>query len=179
MHEYRWQIEYQRVNGRYCRPVLHHSSHSVVWGQNMKWVRRRVHVCTCMPHPAFEWGVWCIVQEVYFWYMVMHCAGSVLLVHGKDRQLTRNPRSFAPSCFGAINDLLTTIKHYASSRRWSRKFAWKVADGVATHSKQYWCKRGGWLIMVDISHNYTMMHKRTGEGGWLATPSTSPGSAPV
>ncbi|MCG8623605.1 MAG: hypothetical protein MJE68_16635, partial [Proteobacteria bacterium] len=48
---------------------------------------------------------------------------------------------------------------------------WKVSDGVATHSKQYWCKGGGWLIMVDIS--YTTLHQRIGEGGWLATPSTS------
>ena len=31
--------------------------------------------------------------------------------------------------------------------------------------------------MVDIS--YTTLHKRTGEGGWLATLSTPPGSAPV
>ena len=30
--------------------------------------------------------------------------------------------------------------------------------------------------MVDIA--YTTLHKRTGEGGWLATPSTPPGSAP-
>ena len=44
-------------------------------------------------------------------------------------------------------------------RYWSRKFSWKVA----THSKPYWCKGGGWLIMVDIS--YTTLHKQTGEGG--------------
>ena len=31
-------------------------------------------------------------------------------------------------------------------------------------------KGGGWLIMVDIS--YTTLHKRTGKGEWLATPST-------
>ena len=48
-------------------------------------------------------------------------------------------------------------------RRWSRNFAWKVADGVATHSKPYWSKGGGWLVMVDIS--YTMLHERTSEGG--------------
>ena len=30
--------------------------------------------------------------------------------------------------------------------------------------------------MVDIS--YTTLHKRTGEGGWLATLSTPAGSAP-
>ena len=42
--------------------------------------------------------------------------------------------------------------------------------------KPYWCKGGGWLI-VDIS--YTTLHKRTGEAGWLATPSSTPlGSAP-
>ena len=29
---------------------------------------------------------------------------------------------------------------------------------------------GGWLIKVDIS--CTVLHKRSGEGGWLATPST-------
>ena len=52
----------------------------------------------------------------------------------------------------------------------SRKFAWKVADGVATHSKSYWCKGGGWSIMVDISN--TTLYKRTSEGGWLATLST-------
>ena len=36
---------------------------------------------------------------------------------------------------------------------------------------------GGWFIMVDIS--YTSLHKRTREGGWLATLSTPHGSAPV
>ena len=59
---------------------------------------------------------------------------------------------------------------YSYHRCWSRKFAWKVADGVATHSKPYWFKGGGWLIIVDIS--YTTLHKRTGEEGWLATLST-------
>ena len=47
---------------------------------------------------------------------------------------------------------------------------------MATHSKLYWCKGGGWLIMVDVSH--TTLLKRTSEGGWLATLSTPPGSAP-
>ena len=65
---------------------------------------------------------------------------------------------------------LDTCMHASIGRRWSRKSSWKVADGVATHSKLYWCKGGGWLIMVDIS--YTTLHKRTGEGGWLATLST-------
>ena len=51
-----------------------------------------------------------------------------------------------------------------------QKIAWKVADGVATHSKSYWCKVGGWLITVNIS--YTTLHKRIDEGGWLATLST-------
>ena len=41
---------------------------------------------------------------------------------------------------------------------------------MATHSKLYWWKGGGWLIMVDIFYN--RLHKRTGEGGWLATLST-------
>ena len=58
-----------------------------------------------------------------------------------------------------------------------QNFARKVADGVATHSKPYWCKGGGWLILVDIS--YTTLHKRTSEVGWLATLSIPPGSAPA
>ena len=37
-------------------------------------------------------------------------------------------------------------------------------------------KGGGWLIIVDIS--YTILHKRTGEGGWLATLSPPPPPPP-
>ena len=81
-------------------------------------------------------------------------------------------------CFNATYSMSECVHvHACMCRRWSRKFAWKVADGVATHSKPYWCKGGGWLIMVDIS--YTTLHKRIGEGGWLATLSTPPGSAPA
>ena len=51
---------------------------------------------------------------------------------------------------------------------------------MATHSKSYWCKGGGWLIMVDISYyNYILRCIKTGEGGWLATLSTHSVSAPV
>ena len=39
---------------------------------------------------------------------------------------------------------------------WLPILNYTTAEGVAA-----------WLIMVDIS--YTMLHKRTGEGGWLAT----------
>ena len=40
------------------------------------------------------------------------------------------------------------------------------------------CKGGGWLIMVDVS--YTTLHKKKiVKGGWLATLSTPPGSAPA
>ena len=70
--------------------------------------------------------------------------------------------------FRALFDLCTIFEG-SGVRRWSRKFSWKVADRVATHSKPYWCKGDGWLIMVDI---YTMLHKRIGEGGWLAILST-------
>ena len=47
---------------------------------------------------------------------------------------------------------------------------------MATHSKLFWCKGGGWLIMADVS--YTMLHGGTSEGGWLATLSTPPPPPP-
>jgi hypothetical protein len=38
---------------------------------------------------------------------------------------------------------------WCSLRRWSRNFAWKVADGVATHSKLSILVEGGWLVNND------------------------------
>ena len=55
----------------------------------------------------------------------------------------------------------------------------KVADGVATSSKRYWCKGDGWLIsilMVDIS--YTTLHKKIVKGVACHPISTPPRSAP-
>ena len=72
--------------------------------------------------------------------------------------------------FDTATENIIIILNLWQYRHWSRKLAWKVADGVATHSKLYWCKGGGWLIMVDVS--YTTLHKISSEEGWLATLST-------
>ena len=48
-------------------------------------------------------------------------------------------------------------------------FTRKVADGVATHSKLYWCKgEAAWLIMTDVSYQIIS------EGGIYPLPLDQP-----
>ena len=52
-------------------------------------------------------------------------------------------------------NLLWQIMEIVCERAFIKKFAWKVADGVAIHSKLAILVQGdGWLIMVDVSRLY-------------------------